>query len=344
MALERNREDQPPGEDQLIAKMVELGTARTVPQAGRVRRGQHAKPLGCVRGTFTVREDLPAELRHGVFQMPGKTYDAIVRFSNSSDNLGPDAKGAARGIAIKLLNVEGERAVAVGTDRSQDFLAVNHPVFPFPGPAEYVGFFSVKAWPVVGEVASLVWLVVGHPHILRIVQAIRSKVIASPLEITYWSGSPYWLGPPNGGPATGQAVKYAVVPHASGTPIPSDLKQLPADYLGDALQRHLREREAVFDFKVQVQKDPKTMPIEDASIEWDETVSPPETVATLRIPAQDVNSPEGRELANQCEAMSFTPWNALANHRPMGGINRLRKAVYLASVKARTEAARTSAT
>jgi hypothetical protein len=31
------------------------------------------------------------------------------------------------------------------------------------------------------------------------------------------------------------------------------------------------------------------------------------------------------------EAMAFSPRNALAEHRPMGGINRLRQAVYLAS-------------
>jgi hypothetical protein len=54
-------------------------------------------------------------------------------------------------------------------------------------------------------------------------------------------------------------------------------------------------------------------------------------VATLTIAAQDVDSPEGRALAAQCEAMAFSPWNALAEHRPLGGINRLRRAVYLAS-------------
>jgi hypothetical protein len=46
---------------------------------------------------------------------------------------------------------------------------------------------------------------------------------------------------------------------------------------------------------------------------------------------QDLGSPDGRALAEECEAMAFSPWNALAEHRPMGGINRLRRAVYLAS-------------
>ena len=38
--------------------------------------------------------------------------------------------------------------------------------------------------------------------------------------------------------------------------------------------------------------------------------------------------------------MAFSPWNGLAEHGPMGGINRLRKAVYLASQAKR--AARTN--
>jgi len=73
------------------------------------------------------------------------------------------------------------------------------------------------------------------------------------------------------------------------------------------------------------------MPVEDVSVEWDEEVSKPIPVATLTIDVQDVDSPEGRALAEECETMAFSPWNALAEHRPMGGINRLRQAVYLAS-------------
>ena len=106
---------------------------------------------------------------------------------------------------------------------------------------------------------------------------------------------------------------------------------MPDDYLSEALERHLRTREAVFEFRVQPQTDPVTMPVEDASIEWDEEASKPIPVATLTIGVQEVDSPEGRALAEECEAMAFSPWNALAEHRPVGGINRLRQSVYLAS-------------
>jgi hypothetical protein len=78
------------------------------------------------------------------------------------------------------------------------------------------------------------------------------------------------------------------------------------------------------------------MPIEDVSVEWDEEVSKPIPVATLTIGVQDVASAEGRALGRECEALAFSPWNALAEHRPMGGINRLRQAVYLASQAVRS--------
>jgi hypothetical protein len=75
------------------------------------------------------------------------------------------------------------------------------------------------------------------------------------------------------------------------------------------------------------------MPVEDVSVEWDEDKSKPVTVATIRIPQQTVD-PDG-EFARQCEHMSFNPWHALAEHRPMGGMNRLRKVVYAASINRR---------
>jgi hypothetical protein len=45
----------------------------------------------------------------------------------------------------------------------------------------------------------------------------------------------------------------------------------------------------------------------------------PAPVATLTLGVQDVFSPEGRALAEECEALAFSPWNALAEHRSMGG-------------------------
>jgi hypothetical protein len=48
-------------------------------------------------------------------------------------------------------------------------------------------------------------------------------------------------------------------------------------------------------------------------------------VARLTLPAQTIESPEQERL---CESLSFTPWHALPEHEPVGGINRVRRAVY----------------
>ena len=75
------------------------------------------------------------------------------------------------------------------------------------------------------------------------------------------------------------------------------------------------------------------MPIEDVRVEWSETASVPLVIATLRIPIQQVE-PAG-ELALKCEQLSFNPWHALAEHLPLGGMNRLRRVVYEASITKR---------
>ena len=67
------------------------------------------------------------------------------------------------------------------------------------------------------------------------------------------------------------------------------------------------------------------MPIEDATVAWDEAVSPFRKVATIDIPPQQFESPARMEL---CENLAFNPWHSLAVHRPLGGLNRARKELY----------------
>ena len=226
MNPELNREYPDPGEAELIEEMVKVAVERMKPQQGHIRRGQHAKATGCVRGVFTIRDDVTDDLRHGVFCQPNQSFQAIVRFSNSSETLDPDGKGAARGMAIKLLDVTGTPAVPGTENRCQDFLTVNHPVFPFATPAEYVKLFDLRAAPLVmsellaaawiavfhrrhqkiiekllgeivipatplaGNVLAATWLALFHPWHLKSVVEVLAERVASPL-VTYWSGSPY---------------------------------------------------------------------------------------------------------------------------------------------------------
>jgi hypothetical protein len=77
------------------------------------------------------------------------------------------------------------------------------------------------------------------------------------------------------------------------------------------------------------------MPIEDATVEWKEDDSPWIAVARLRIPPQAVTAPD----TAPCEALAFAPWTALVEHRPLGSMNRVRRAIYPALAALRHERA-----
>ena len=53
------------------------------------------------------------------------------------------------------------------------------------------------------------------------------------------------------------------------------------------------------------------------------------------LPQQDTAAPEALALAQQIEASVFDPWQALAQHRPLGDVQRARKVVYFESQKGR---------
>jgi len=119
------------------------------------------------------------------------------------------------------------------------------------------------------------------------------------------------------------AVKYSVKPCAKLDTHPDNAGS--ADFLSSAMAEQLSESPACFDFMVQFQKDPQDMPIENAARRWNEDQSPFQNVAKIVIKQQDFNTPKQQTA---CEEMSFNPWQSLADHRPLGEINRLRKAIY----------------
>jgi len=100
---------------------------------------------------------------------------------------------------------------------------------------------------------------------------------------------------------------------------------VPHFSLKKELASDLANKDAGFDFYIQGYVDDRT-PVEDTLTEWKESVSKPEHAASITIPLQDVTSPERDRL---CEDLSFNPWHALAEHKPLGTVNRVRKSIYL---------------
>ena len=91
------------------------------------------------------------------------------------------------------------------------------------------------------------------------------------------------------------------------------------------LEETLQSQQVLFEFQVQLRISAQTMPVDDATVQWPESESPYRTVALVLIPRQEINTAEQKAV---CRQLSFNVWHAIADHRPLGGINRLRREVY----------------
>lgn len=309
-----------PNEEQLIQELLAIREKRVKPdQSGTFIRESHPKHHGCVRAEFIVEPNLPAELQAGLFAK-GQTYPARIRFSNASSlkrdgTFRPDIKHDVRGMAIKLVGVEGEKLLDDEKhETTQDFLLISADALIANDLASFVNLLG-EPTPL-----KLLWFFLNpfNLHIRELGIGIRSvKRHGNPLDVQYFSVVPFLFGD--------RAVKYQVRPVVEH---PDQIPKRPADdFLREAMQQRLRAGDARFDFMVQIQTDPYKMPLEDPSIVWDEELSPYRKVATIHIPAQDFDSPAQLQA---CENLSFTPWHSLPEHRPLGGLNRARKVVYQA--------------
>ncbi len=301
---------------------------------GHAVRSVHAKAHGLVPGTLTVHDDLPPELAQGLFARGG-TYDAILRFSTNAGDILDDSVRLPRGLAVKVLGVEGERLPGSEGDTTQDFVTANAPAFAAPTPDKFLG--NLKMLAATTDKAE------GAKKLLSSVmrafeaglEAIGQKSVllntlggakpVHPLGATYFSQVPFRYGD--------HIAKFQFVP-VSGV---KDFADETIDATGrpdanrEAMNELLEEQGAVWELRVQLNTDLEAMPIEDASVVWDEEASPFRTVATLAVEPQAAwvyGTSERQE-----EKLAFSVWHGLTAHRPLGAVNRARKDTYTFSAE-----------
>jgi hypothetical protein len=286
------------------------------------QRGQHYKAHGCVKATFEVLADIPDRYKVGLFAKPG-TYTAYIRYSNGKEV--DDTKGDVHGMAVKLTGVPGQKVLeAEASATTHDFIMADKPVFFIRDLDEYVRFIEdfARTDPEGKQPLSfMAWLALHHPLDALILLKLKTHQ-DSPLAARYWSQVPYAFGT-----GTGTICRYSAVPDAGNMidAIPSADRD--SEYLRRAMVDHLTKarRSAKFTFTVQLRTDATAEVIETPTVAWD---TPEQAVAVITIPPQKFDSPE---QMNFCENLSYTPWHALPEHRPVGQINEIRKAVYQAS-------------
>jgi hypothetical protein len=328
--LERMPEEEPAAASRVV-ELVTRGMHLNYPTSRPMLRGQHPKSHGCVKAKFVVLDNVPADLKVGLFANP-HTYDAWIRFSGSHAALRSDAKADAQGMAIKVTCVPGEKVLPRSRWLdTQDFVLVSHEAFFLRNAMDVAGLAeaitptgSFRDLPLEIQLRAIsFFLETGNWHGLRVLQRMLAFRGVNPLGARYWSGTPYAL---QAADRPSLAVKYATWPTK---PVEGGK---PTDYnsLETAMARSLEPSDAKFQFEfgIQRQADPRTMPVEDPTVKWSNSESRYRGVARITIEHQDVLS---QHHANVAQNIVFTPWHSLWEHRPLGGINRVRRAVYEAS-------------
>jgi hypothetical protein len=275
-------------------------------------RAGNTKTYGVVRGEFRVLDNIPTNYKHGIFAN-ARTYPVWIRFGGPGPASPPDiADSGILSIGIKLMGVAGEKLLD-DEKATQDFTGISCPTFTTPNIVENLKLQKL----IYARTPVFYFIKPFDSHFLDMtMQGLYARMNRSPLEVRYWSCVPYLLG-------EGQAMKYSVTPSLNRkTKIPWNP---PDDWLRQSLAMTLSNTYAEFDFSIQLQTNVKRMPIEDASIEWPERLSPFVNVGKIVIPKQEFRSPAQDKFARE---LSFNPWHCIAEHRPLGNQNRARYLIY----------------
>ncbi len=321
-----------PGEDGTIDQLNQtFNTILTTVavDSGHAVRSVHAKAHGILEGTMTVAPGLAPELAQGLFAEPGE-HRVYMRLSTNAGDILPDAISLPRGLALKVLDVKGERLPgAEGT--TQNFIMVNGKVFQAKTAEKFLG--SLKTLAKTTDRAE--GLKVAASTVLRGVNkalgavGVESTTIAGlggapnidPLGETYYSVTPFRYGD--------YVAKFSLAPVAFALTALTG-REIDASGRPDAIRETVRSEmsgiEGEWEFRVQLCRDLERQPVEDPTVEWDEAEAPFQRVATIRVDAQDSWDPARVQAVD--EEMRFNIWTGLAAHRPLGNINRARNAPY----------------
>lgn len=293
-------------------------------------RDAHAKSHGILRGTLEVHDALAPELAQGLFARPA-SHDVIVRFSTSPGALLPDGVAALRGMALKVLEVEGPQLLDDHADAAtQDLLLCNSPTFAVKDLHGYrlqaPVIDKLTRQPEELQVAGTTVLRAGAAVLRRAGLDVVGGAGGQAVPQTHLLGETYF---------TQAALRYGQhVAKLRAAPSSPELRALTGQGIKTTNQAVLRDLVVEFfarsgaEYEVQVQlaTDLDTTPVEDASKQWPEDQTPYRAVARLELPAQDPFSPARRVFAD--DVLSFNPWHGLVEHQPLGSLQRARRPVY----------------
>ncbi|MCX6215300.1 catalase family protein [Spirosoma sp.] len=319
--------------EQVVIEMAQAATAKY----GRAMHGTHAKAVGLLKGQLTVLDDLPSELRQGMFAEVGRQYEVVVRFSPGPPVPISDKASGQRGMSIKVLGVVGEHLTQSQEQTTQDWVLAVDKAFNAADARAFLKFFQFPAAksPTIPEK-----VIVAGSQIARGLEAVLESVGLESPNLKFFGRPP--RHPLSDSYYSQAAVRYgtyiaklAAFPTAEMVDLIGEpaLEVMEDETLRHVMNAYFADHEAQFDIRVQLCTDLVSMPVEDTSVEWPETQSPYRTVGRLVLPRQRAYSETKR--AEFDERLSFNPAHALVEHQPLGSVMRARMQVYAATQRYR---------
>ncbi len=307
-----------PGEGESFEKFATI-LADLQRLRGGKDRALHAKQHAGLRAEIEILGELPAHARVGLFAEP-KKYDAYVRFSNGGGRALEDKKPDVRGFAIKILGVSGKKLIpGMEEETTQDFLFINTPALGFRTVEEFVVFAQASTSEALLPFRLFAKFGFGTFGLLKRLLASVRKMTSLATE-TYYTVAPIRFGD--------YAARLSLAPHQKDPPAELGV-------LAEELAARLAKDALVWDLRGQFFLNEELTPIEETSRVWPESDAPPVVLARITIPKQDIASADGKKLAEMISKLSFDPWHAREDHRPLGAAMRARSPAYRESTKQR---------
>ncbi|MFD1604425.1 catalase family protein [Flavobacterium artemisiae] len=296
-------------------------------------RDAHAKSHGILKGELQIYDNLPEHIAQGLFKSP-RSYPVIVRFSTAQGSIMPDKMSVFRGMAIKVIGVEGEKLLPELSDAvTQDFLLVNYPIIPTGTIKEYLAAQeNIEKMADSGELLQQI----GQKAAVGVQKVLAAVGLADDTNQLSAPG-PHILGDTYFSMA---ALRYGdYVAKINVKPLSENVKALAGQkiddqiidndehaFLTEIIASFFQSGTAEYEMGAQLCTDLDSMPIEDGSVQWPEEKSPYQPVAKLVFHPQETFSAARRVYAD--DVLSFNPFHCLPEHRPLGNIMRVRRLAY----------------
>lgn len=295
-------------------------------------RGTHVKTQAVVKGTFTVKSDLPDHLAVGICSKDNasRAHPLAIRFANEPSFMQDDRIPGPRGCGVRVFDVSGDFMDPIGEQtKTQDFTFNNAPILELRDLPTTVEIFKIRErnFRTPDKIAD------------EVQKRDDAEVQMAPTQLPNQHFVSYVMYSQSAFRWGDAVVKYALFP---STKLQQELEKQKIDDFSDPeqhsiwLREFFRNNDAEYDFKVQLCKDIDAQNVEDTSVQWDEEKYPFETVGKVSIPkGQDSFSSERRVYWE--EHVKLNVWYGLEVHRPLGSVNRLRKELYKVSARNRAE-------